>query len=145
MMAKNVPSSQLKILDIACWDLHARMVKKPLHALPGTKKEKILRYGDVRGQQPDFSPRKYAENVARYLERTGMQATKLHFPGNMGTKESIPFSMILETLQAVRQAVGRRNGTGPTIGRRGWRGRRRPGSFRRRTRHDATSGRTIMF
>ena len=107
MVSKNVPSSQLKILDIACWDLHARMVKKPLHALLGTKKEKILRYGDVRGQQPDFSPRKYAENVARYLERTGMQATKLHFPGNMGTKESIPFSMILETLQAVRKAVGK--------------------------------------
>ena len=107
MVSKNVPSSQLKILDIACWDLHARMVKKPLHALLGTKKERILRYGDVRGQQPDFSPPKYAENVARYLERTGMQATKLHFPGNMGTKESIPFSMILETLQAVRQAVGK--------------------------------------
>jgi L-alanine-DL-glutamate epimerase-like enolase superfamily enzyme len=107
MVSKNVPSSQLKILNIACWDLHARMVKKPLHALLGTKKEKILRYGDVRGQQPDFSPRKYAENIARYLERTGMQATKLHFPGNMGTQESIPFSMILETLQAVRQAVGK--------------------------------------
>ena len=39
MVSKNVPSSQLKILDIACWDLHARMVKKPLHALLGTKKE----------------------------------------------------------------------------------------------------------
>jgi L-alanine-DL-glutamate epimerase-like enolase superfamily enzyme len=106
MMAKGVPKSQVATLDIACWDLHARMLKKPLHALLGTKKTKILRYGDVRGQQPNFSPQKYADNVARYLERTGLQATKLHFPGNMGTPESIPFPMILETLQAVRKAVG---------------------------------------
>jgi len=106
MMAKGVPKGQVATLDIACWDLHARMLKKPLHALLGTKKTKILRYGDVRGQQPDFSPQKYADNVARYLEGTGLQATKLHFPGNMGTPESIPFPMILETLQAVRKAVG---------------------------------------
>ena len=106
MTAKGVPRAQLTIVDIACWDLHARMMKQPLHALLGTKKTRILRYGDVRGQQPGFSPQKYADNVARYLERIGLQATKLHFPGNMGTAESIPFSMVLETLQAVRKAVG---------------------------------------
>jgi L-alanine-DL-glutamate epimerase-like enolase superfamily enzyme len=107
MMAQGVPKGQIATLDIACWDLHARMLGKPLHALLGTKKEKILRYGDVRGQQPDFSPQKYADSVARYLEGTGMKATKLHFPGNMGTPESISFPMILETLQAVRKAVGK--------------------------------------
>jgi L-alanine-DL-glutamate epimerase-like enolase superfamily enzyme len=107
MTAKNVLKAQIATLDIACWDLHARMLKKPLHALLGTKKSKILRYGDVRGQQPDFSPKKYADNVASYLDRMKLQATKLHFPGNMGTSQSIPFPMILETLQAVRQAVGR--------------------------------------
>ena len=107
MMAQGVPKGQIATLDIACWDLHARMLGKPLHALLGTKKTKILRYGDVRGQQPDFSPQKYADNVARYLERAGLQATKLHFPGNMGTPESISFPMILETLQAVRKAVGK--------------------------------------
>ena len=106
MMAMNVPRPQVATLDIACWDLHARMLKKPLHAVLGTKKTKILRYGDVRGTQPGFSPQKYADSVARYLERTGMQATKLHFPGNMGTPESIALPMILETLQAVRTAVG---------------------------------------
>jgi L-alanine-DL-glutamate epimerase-like enolase superfamily enzyme len=107
MRAKKVPMEQIITLDIACWDLHARMLNKPLHALLGTRKTKILRYGDVRGRQPDFSPQKYADRVARYLERTGLQATKLHFPGNMGTPESIPFPMILETLQAVRNAVGK--------------------------------------
>ncbi len=107
MTANNVPKAQIATLDIACWDLHARMVKKPLHALLGTKRAKIPRYGDVRGQQPDFSPQRYADNVARYLERAGLQATKLHFPGNMGTPQSISFPMILETLQAVRQAVGK--------------------------------------
>ena len=107
MMAKSVPKGQVATLDIACWDLHARMLQKPLHALLGTKKTKILRYGDVRGQQPGFSAQKYADNVARYLERTGMQATKLHFPGNMGTPESISFPVILETLRAVRYAVGK--------------------------------------
>lgn len=107
MMVKGVPKGQVATLDIAAWDLHARMAKKPLHALLGTKKTKILRYGDVRGQQPGFSPQKYADNVVRYLERTGLQATKLHFPGNMGTPESISFPTILETLQAVRKAVGK--------------------------------------
>jgi L-alanine-DL-glutamate epimerase-like enolase superfamily enzyme len=83
------------------------MVQKPLHALLGTKRTKIMRYGDVRGQQPDFSPQKYADNTARYLEREKLQATKLHFPGNMGTPESISLPMIFETLQAVRKAVGK--------------------------------------
>jgi L-alanine-DL-glutamate epimerase-like enolase superfamily enzyme len=107
MAARNVPKSQIATMDIACWDLHARMLQKPLHALLGTKRTKIMRYGDVRGQQPGFSPQKYADNVARYLEREKLQATKLHFPGNMRTPESISFPVILETLQAVRKAVGK--------------------------------------
>lgn len=107
MVAKNVPKAQIAAVDIACWDLHARMLGKPLHALLGTKRTKIMRYGDVRGQQPDFSPQKYADNTARYLEREKLQATKLHFPGNMGTPESISLPMIFETLQAVRKAVGK--------------------------------------
>jgi len=106
MVAKNVPLSQLKILDIACWDLHARMLGKPLHALLGTKKQKILRYGDVRGQQPDFSPKQYAQAVASYFERSGLQAVKLHFPGAMGTEHSISFREVMVTLAAVRDAVG---------------------------------------
>jgi L-alanine-DL-glutamate epimerase-like enolase superfamily enzyme len=107
MVAQGVPQAQIATLDIACWDLHARMLKKPLHALLGTKRTKMLRYGDVRGQQPNFSPQPYADNVARYLEREKLQATKLHFPGNMGTPQSISFPMILETLRAVRKAVGK--------------------------------------
>jgi L-alanine-DL-glutamate epimerase-like enolase superfamily enzyme len=106
LMAANTPKAEIATLDIAAWDLHARMLNKPLHALLGTKRTKVLRYGDVRGQQPDFSPQKYAGNVAQYLERTGLTATKLHFPGNMGTPESISFPVILETLTAVRKAVG---------------------------------------
>ena len=107
LLAKNAPKGEIATLDIAAWDLHARMLKKPLHSLLGTKKTKILRYGDVRGQQPNFSPQKYADNAARYLERERLQATKLHFPGNMGTPESISFPVILETLTAVRKAVGK--------------------------------------
>jgi L-alanine-DL-glutamate epimerase-like enolase superfamily enzyme len=106
MVSRGVPSSQLKILDIACWDLHARMLGKPLHALLGTKKTRTLRYGDVRGRQPGFSPEKYAKSVASYFERTGLPATKLHFPGAMGTEDSIPFNDVMETLVAVRHAVG---------------------------------------
>lgn len=45
--------------------------------------------------------------MVRYLERTGMRATKLHFPGAMGTEDSIPFKQVLETLEAVRKTVGR--------------------------------------
>ena len=107
LMARNAPKGETATLDIAAWDLHARMLGKPLHALLGTQRTKVLRYGDVRGQQPNFAPPKYADNAARYLERTGLQATKLHFPGNMGTPESISFPMILETLTAVRKAVGK--------------------------------------
>lgn len=106
MVEKKLPAEQLKSADILCWDLHARMLNKPLHALLGTKRAKVLRYGDVRGQQPNFSPQKYAENVASYLRRTGLTATKLHFPGNMGTPESISFEMVKETLRAIRAATG---------------------------------------
>jgi L-alanine-DL-glutamate epimerase-like enolase superfamily enzyme len=107
MVSKNVPEGQRKIVDIAAWDLHARMLDKPLHALLGTVKSKILRYGDVRWKGSDMTPQKYASQVASYLDRTGMIATKLHFPGNMGTEDSIPLGDILETLTAVRQAVGK--------------------------------------
>lgn len=106
LTAKNVPKSEIATLDIAAWDMHARMLDRPLHAMLGTKKTKILRYGDVRGTQPGFSPRKYAESVARYLDRTGLRATKLHFPGSMGNPKSIEFPSILETLRAVRDTVG---------------------------------------
>lgn len=59
MTERQVPADQLKAADILCWDLHARMRNQPLHALLGTKRTKVLRYGDVRGRQPDFSPPKY--------------------------------------------------------------------------------------
>jgi hypothetical protein len=106
LIEKQLASTVVKIVDIACWDLHARMLRKPLHALLGTTKTKIVRYGDVRGTQPDFSPKRYAESVARYFESTGLSATKLHFPGAMGTADSISFQDALETLRAVREAVG---------------------------------------
>lgn len=61
MSAQGVPLPQLAILDIACWDLHARMLGMPLHTVLGTKRQKVLRYGDVRGTQPNFSPQKYAD------------------------------------------------------------------------------------
>lgn len=56
------------VLDIVCWDLHARMLNTPLHALLGTKRSKVLRCGDMRGTQPDFTPEKYAASVARYFD-----------------------------------------------------------------------------
>jgi L-alanine-DL-glutamate epimerase-like enolase superfamily enzyme len=106
MVSKNVPEGQRKILDIAAWDLHARMLDKPLHALLGTRKKQILRYGDVRWHDRNLTPKDYASQVASYLDRTGMVATKLHFPGNMGNEDSMPLRDILETLTAVRKAVG---------------------------------------
>ena len=106
MVSKRVPEPQRKVLDIACWDLHARMMDKPLHALLGHQEDKILRYGDVRWKGSDMTPENYAQQVASYLDRTGMIATKLHFPGNMGNEDSMPFKDIMDTLTAVRKAVG---------------------------------------
>ena len=84
-----------------------RLANKPLHALLGTgRKKKIVRYGDVRWQGSDMTPEGYAKQVASYLERTGMIATKLHFPGNMGNEDSMPLKDILNTLTGVRKAVG---------------------------------------
>lgn len=103
-----VPAAELKSADLLAWDLHARMEKLPLHALLGTRRTRILRYGDVRGQQPGFDPQQYADKVARYLEETGMRATKLHFPGAMGTGDSIEFVMVLDTLKRIRQTTGPR-------------------------------------
>lgn len=106
MVSRHVLKGQRKVLEIACWDLHARMLDQPLHALLGTRKRRILRYGDVRWKGTGMTPEKYAKQVASYLERTGMIATKLHFPGNMGNEDSIPFEDIMTTLSAVREAVG---------------------------------------
>jgi|GEM_PF-2465278 len=106
MVSKRVPEPQRKVLDIAAWDLHARMLDKPLHALLGTKKKKILRYGDVRWHGESLTPKTYARRVASYLDRTGMTAAKLHFPGNMDNADSMPLKDILATLEAVRKAVG---------------------------------------
>lgn len=64
MAESSIPVEEAKRFDIACWDLHARMIGKPLHALLGTRRKRILRYGDVRGKQPDFSPAAYARKVA---------------------------------------------------------------------------------
>jgi len=51
---------------------------------------------------PDFE-----RHVQPILDRTGMIATKLHFPGNMGTEDSIPLEDVLATLSAVREAAGK--------------------------------------
>jgi L-alanine-DL-glutamate epimerase-like enolase superfamily enzyme len=107
MVSKNVPENQRKVLDIASWDLHARMLDQPLHAVLGTRKKKILRYGDVRWKGTNMTPKKYANQVASYFERSGMIATKLHFPGNMGTEDSILLKDVMATLSAVREAVGK--------------------------------------
>ena len=106
MTTKHVPSGQLKTLDIAAWDMHARLLGKPLHAVLGTKRTKVLRYGDVRPAPGDFSPDGYARKVAHYFERTDLKATKLHFPGAMRTSDGIPLKDVLATLKAVRKAVG---------------------------------------
>lgn len=106
MVKAGVGHGPMVTFDIACWDLHARMEGKPLHAVLGTTRQKVLRYGDVRGQQPNFSPEKYAQTVATYLQRTKMIATKLHFPGAMRDERSIEFKQVLQTLREVRKAVG---------------------------------------
>jgi len=103
---QNVGPEQRRLADIACWDLHARMTGKPLHSLVGTKRDKVRRYGDVRGKQPDFSSQAYARQVATYLQRTEMTATKLHFPGAMGTADSIDFDTVKRTLREIRKATG---------------------------------------
>ncbi len=106
LVAREIPREQRCMLDIACWDLQARARGEPLHALLGTRRTRLLRYGDVRGTQPGFSPKHYAAKVAAYLAQTGLRATKLHFPGAMRTADSIEYAQVLETLEAVRNAVG---------------------------------------
>ncbi len=106
MGARETPEQELKTVDILCWDLHARMVGKPLHALLGTKRTRVFRYGDVRGRQPGYTPEAYAAKVAEYFETEALQAAKLHFPGAMHTPESISFPEVLETLRLVRKATG---------------------------------------
>lgn len=106
LSAAGVAGAEIAAADIACWDLDARREGKPLHALIGTARRRAVRYGDVRGTQPDFSPAAYAEKVAKYLRDQKLQATKLHFPGAMGTQDSISFAQVKETLRRIREATG---------------------------------------
>ena len=106
LVAAGTAGAELSAADIACWDLHARMLGRPLHALLGTQRIRALRYGDVRGEAVGFNPQAYADRVAEYLKRNNLRATKLHFPGAMRTAESIPFDVVKETLRRIRATVG---------------------------------------
>jgi L-alanine-DL-glutamate epimerase-like enolase superfamily enzyme len=99
--------------DVACWDVHARMRKQPLHALLGTRRQKYRPYGDERWNVR-LSPDEYAKRVAANFERRGMLCTKLHVPGTYALEgrtgdhgvDGLPLETVLTILRKVREAVG---------------------------------------
>jgi L-alanine-DL-glutamate epimerase-like enolase superfamily enzyme len=114
MLAANVGDGWFRAgFDIACWDIHARLKKQPLHALLGTRRQKYRPYGDERWNIR-FSPDAYAKKVADSFRRRGMLCTKLHVPGTYALEgrtgdhgvEGLPLPTVLMILRKVRQAVG---------------------------------------
>jgi len=66
----------------------------------------ISAHGKISVPKGDYRLSGTLRSVASYLKRNQLKATKLHFPGAMGTKESISFDAVKETLRLIREATG---------------------------------------
>lgn len=89
--------------DVLCWDLEARAMGVPLHALIGTRRSSVIRYGDARWK-PNDTPASYAKTV----QGIRLPAVKLHIPGTTeppvwGKGQRLTVEQVVEYLRVVRQ------------------------------------------
>lgn len=91
----------ISYVDVALWDLYGRVEGKPVHALLGTRRDKIAVYNST-----PFNvgpPQAYAEDAVRCKER-GFRGYKIHpyrvWDGENDADKDVP------VYRAVREAVG---------------------------------------
>ena len=110
MWASKVPENILSTIDMALWDLQARMYDVPIHKLLGGCREKVKAYAST---FPNMgSPEEYGQHALECKER-GYQAYKIHpyYFADPVTFAPVPgrpshIDMDIKACEAVREAVG---------------------------------------
>lgn len=105
---QNIPLSTLSAVDIALWDLLGRLENKPVHALLGTKRQRVKSCVTTDFNLGDLG--RYAE-VALACKEAGVHACKIHpyiewGAGRNGLANAGFPDRDMAIYQAVRDAVG---------------------------------------
>lgn len=100
LAALNVSAGERKAIDVLCYDLHARSLNIPLHALLGTERETAIRYSDSRWSS-SMTLDSYASTVYGIKNR-GFKAAKLRLPGML----EFSADSIVRALEKVCARVG---------------------------------------
>ncbi len=104
-----LPSAPARAWDIACWDMHARMLEAPLWHFWQQKRDRVMLYGDVRWDWFQ-DVQEFADCVGHRVHEEGMHAVKLHLPGTWGKtfagEEPAGLEVTLACLRAAREAAG---------------------------------------
>lgn len=93
-------------LDIACWDLRARALKLPIHALiGGAYRDRIKAYGSFGvGFGQRLNPAQAAEKAAKFVSK-GYRAVKVRMQIRESRQNPDP-DPTFDFVRAVRQAIG---------------------------------------
>jgi L-alanine-DL-glutamate epimerase-like enolase superfamily enzyme len=105
---QGVPLGTLSAVDIALWDLWGRMEGKPVHALLGTRRQKVNAYFTTGFNARD--PQRYVED-ALSAQQAGIHGCKIHpyidWGKGAGGLQNAGFpDQDMAVYQAVRSAVG---------------------------------------
>ncbi len=110
MWTANLPENQLSVLDMALWDLQARMFGVPLYKLLGGCRDKVKAYAST---FPNLGPPEVYAEHALECKRQGYRHYKIHpyYFWNPITKQPDPgrpshTDADIEACRAVRAAVG---------------------------------------
>ncbi|MBC7234804.1 MAG: enolase [Chloroflexi bacterium] len=110
MWVSKVPENILSVIDMALWDLQARMFGVPIHKLLGGCRERVKAYAST---FPNMgTPEEYAQHALE-CKRQGYRAYKIHpyYFADPITFEPVPgrpshIDMDIAACKAVREAVG---------------------------------------
>lgn len=110
MWVTKTPENILSVLDMALWDLQARLYGVPIYKLLGGGRDKVKAYAST---WPNMgSPEEYAEHAVQCQER-GYQAYKIHpyYFADPETLEAVPgrpshIRADIEASRLIREAVG---------------------------------------
>jgi L-alanine-DL-glutamate epimerase-like enolase superfamily enzyme len=94
-----IASHAISAVDIALWDLKARVAKQPLFRLLNTRREAVPIYGS--GGFTSYSEKDLVEQLAGWVEQ-GIPRVKMKIGKDWGTKPQEDLARIT----AVRQAIG---------------------------------------
>lgn len=94
--ARGLGACALSALDVALWDVKARLLRQPLAALLGLARQGVPIYGS--GGFTSYSDRELQRQLGGWVERDGCRAVKMKIGADSGRD--------LERMRAARAAIG---------------------------------------